>query len=307
MLLYTLDDFELFKDKSLNNVLPNETRCMIDHLSGLVGSPEYIKTPQFKNKTMGARQKKKRGDINDDDWDAFRSFKVTELGKSDKSNMNFDNLRRSLNMITPKTYNNQLQVIKNNIIEFNEGKLYDEVFSFSEKIFAIISSNFLYSEIFAKLFKDLTSEFEIYKHILKSNLINLDNLLSNIEFINPDNDYAKFCEINKNNEIRRANCLFYINLMKIGLINSNQIYEIISNLLDRFEEAILEPDQSNQNDELSEIIFIMITNAYSSFNHGDSNIIVNMVKHIGNLNINKFPSLSNKAIFKFMDILDKIN
>ena len=94
--------------------------------------------------------------------------------------------------------------------------------------------------------------------------------------------------------------------MKIGLIGSKQIYEIIINLLDKFEKSTLQVDQCNQNDELSEILYIMITNSCDYLSKDDSEIVINKVKNIGTLSPGKFPSLSNKAIFKFMDILDKI-
>ena len=112
--IYFLTDFiEILKKGSINK-LSDETINIINTLANEVGAPEYIKTPQFKNKVMGytynenghtnARRKKKNLLIEDDEWQNIRSFQATEFKKKEGIETSLYNIRNYLNMITFNTY-----------------------------------------------------------------------------------------------------------------------------------------------------------------------------------------------------------
>ena len=55
MARYTLSDFNNILENNVLNPLPESTIQIINNLASKVGAPEYIKTPQFKNK-FGLKQ-----------------------------------------------------------------------------------------------------------------------------------------------------------------------------------------------------------------------------------------------------------
>jgi hypothetical protein len=309
---YTISDFYTIYENIKNNnmQLPENTIDIINNLALKVGSPEYIKTPLFKNKTftnISNRRRKKSSDYNNsDDWDTLR-FKTTEvISKTNKEN-SLHKIRKYLNMLTYNTY----EKLKNNIInELQTTDQTSDIFNnLAKEIFKIMISNILYSEIYAKLYKDLINNFNIFEEILLENLDNFDIIFKDIEYIDPEKDYNKFCQNNKNNENRRANCIFYINLMKENIIDYNKIGSVILSLFDYLYSIISEKTKKNVIDELAELSYIMIINSYEYLNKLDtklSNTIYNNVLKITKIKCKEETGITNKCIFKHMDILDEI-
>ena len=60
--------------------------------------------------------------------------------------------------------------------------------------------NSFWSEIYAKLCKELVDKFDIMKEICKTNFTNFLDLFKNITQYNSEEDYDKFCETNKINQ-----------------------------------------------------------------------------------------------------------
>ena len=306
MIQYSLSDFSLLMQNMVDIDLPEETLSVIENLSKQVGAPEYIKTPQFKNKTqnLNPRRKKKQSDINDDDWETIRNFQTTEFKKNEGVEKNLDIIRKNLNMITLSKY----EEIKNNIIKeinfFSDNK--NEIEYLSEQIFKIISTNILYSEIYAHLYKDLISNFSIFQEILDRNFDNIDEIFQTITYFSPEENYNKFCENNRTNEIRRAICTFYINLMKEKIIDNEKIGLIILNLFKTLYNFISLKDKTNEIDELSELLYILIVNSYEDLIPDHAKKIHDNVIIISNMKLRNEPGITNKCIFKHMDILDDI-
>ena len=89
---YTLSDFITILENGIDNKMPEETIKIINMLANHVGSPEYIKTPQFKGNIMsysngagGIRRKKKQLEVDDNDWETIRSFQATQIKKKRRS------------------------------------------------------------------------------------------------------------------------------------------------------------------------------------------------------------------------------
>ena len=178
------------------------------------------------------------------------------------------------------------------------------------RLFNIVSSNILYSDIYAKLYNDLIAKFSIFKEILMENFIKLEDKFNNIEYIDPGKDYDKFCENNKKNELLRSICVFYVNLMKEGTIGTAAIANIILNLFTILNKIIVTNTKKNELDELSELIYIMTINSYECIKNYDDKIgmqILNNIERVTNIKIKEQPGITNKCIFKHMDILDEIS
>lgn len=314
MIRYSLDDFYQILNNSVVDELPEETISIINSLTSEVGAPEYIKTPQFRNKTImqsnSIRRKKKNFQTNDEEWDSIRSFQTTEIKKGQGIEANLFTLRKYLNMITLNTYDKLKGEIIKEISDVKLNKTPNDLLFLSSEIFKIMSGNILYSDIYSKMYRDLIQEFDIFKEVLMENLSQYEEQFSNIKYFEPDEDYDSFCENNKKNETLRALSSFYVNLMKENIIDKEYIEKAIFKLFEILNSMINLNTKKNELDELAELLYIIITNSYETIKEQDPDIAKNIYDNVDNitkLKVKDYPGLTNKCIFKHMDILDEIS
>ena len=316
---YTLSDFNNILEKGNLHQLPDETIAIINMLAKQVGAPEYIKTPQFKKpinigSNINVRRRKKPQELNDTDWETIRNFQATEFDKKEGIENNILLIRKYFNMITQKTYDTLKINITDEIDKIQATSLDSEInkdlIYATNEIFKMATNNILYSDIYAKLYKDLLNKYTIFNDILLENFGKFKEVFTTIEYYDPENDYEKFCENNKINETRRSLCSFYVNLMKEEVIDNDDIGNIILHLFDILNSYIEIKDKSNELDELSELIYIMVTNSYEILNKSNTELckqIYDNVVKITNIKSKKNLGITNKCIFKHMDILDEIS
>lgn len=318
--MYSLNDFKEILKNSQISEMPDKTIAVINALTSKVGAPEYNKTPQFKNKNIiqnytgdsvinSGRRRKKIQEINDDEWDTIRSFQTTELIKKDGIEANLNTIRKFLNMITFSTYDK----LKTDIIEeinlVKSTKTVNDLQYLCSEMFDIITSNVLYSEIYSELYKDLQQMFNIFNEILMKNFDKFESKFYEIKYHDPEKDYDKFCENNKKNEKLRSLSTFYINLMKINILDTEQIANIILRIFSILQDHV-NVAKKNELDELSELIYILVTNGYEKIKQEQPNQadeILNNIKRISQTKVKNTPGITNKCIFKHMDMLDEIS
>ena len=309
---YTLDDFNTIIFDGIQLELPKNTIELITSIANQVGATDYIKTPQFpkranpKEVSLGNRRRQKTQEINDDDWDVIRNFQATDLKKSEGINVSIDEIRKLLNKVTEKTYDKLFPQICSEIDKIIEANI-EDVSKVGDTIFTIASGNTFYSNMYAKLYKSLMDKYSVMRNIFMSNFQKFSSVFTTIEYCSPNENYDKFCENNKNNEKRRALGMFYINLMKEGVIKNETMIEIIQNIQTYFMSKIREEGNKDIIDELSENIYIFITNCNSHLEDEDEwEDITSIVEKISKSKVSEYPSITNKTIFKHMDILDEI-
>ena len=105
--------------------------------------------------------------------------------------------------------------------------------------------------------------------------------------------------------------LFIVNLMKNGVIEKEEILEIIKNLQKLIMKYITKPDKTNEVEELNENLYIIITNSLREIKFGIDDGTENIIKGIEFISILKpkmkeYPSITNKTIFKHMDIITEL-
>lgn len=328
---YLIEDFQHIMNSGFNYTLDKQIVSMIQTISNQVGSPEYIKTPQFvkndkykKNDNyvneVGFTKKRygnnKAKEVSDEDWETIRSFQSTEIAKKEGIDTSIDLIRKQLNKITDKTYNVLKESIQNEIkkiinddsmIPVLSDELLVELNKVGNAIFGIASGNKFYSEMYAKLYKELMCEFSFMKVIFRRNFKEFSSLFTNVEYCHPNDDYDKFCENNKTNETRRAISSFYVNLMKHGVIEKNDIIQIIGELQKDIEKLIDGENNKNVIEELSEVMFILVTNSFQELESNDLwEEIVDSISRVAKMKVKTKPSISSKTIFKYMDIIDII-
>jgi hypothetical protein len=329
-LKYTLKDFTNITFDGFNYSLPEDTISLISELSLEVGSPSYIKTPVFQKRENplkassstsilgGVLGKKRKGNrnvevLNDADWEALRTFQTTVIEQKVGLEAQIDLLRSSLNKISEKSYID----IRNKIIDLLDQLIAEEISSdemmrVSKIIFEIASTNRFFSKLYADLYSDLINKYDVMKEIFTNCFDSFIELFNNIEYVDADKDYDLFCKINKDNEKRKALSTFFVNLMKNEIIPVHDLKSLLCNLLSQLVAFIEEENKKNIVDELTENIALLYSkNLFDGtldvdqkkYMIGESSVLETITK-LANSKVKTYPSLSNKSIFKFMDMIE---
>jgi hypothetical protein len=330
-LRYTLEQIENIIFNGFDYEIPDNIMETISDLALKVGSPDYVKTPIFKKRenpmkvepnsvaVTGTKEsfgnKKKRGNkgmeiLNNDDWDSLRTFQTTKIESKTGVDADFDSIRALINKITDKNYidirNKIVEIIEKMVTENSENVLSN----IGTNIFDIASSNRYFSKIYADLYTDLSSKFDFIKYKYRENLDRFTELFNNIEYVDPNENYDRFCEINKINEKRKSLASFYINLMNNGIISKEEIMIITRNLLANIYKFISLENKKNEVEELTETIAILYKKQLyedddaECYDEIEGHNISEIIEKIANSKVKDYKSLTNKALFKFMDLID---
>ena len=182
-------------------------------------------------------------------------------------------------------------------------------------IYEISSTNKFYSKIFADLFAELMLKYDWLRNIFDDGYNNIMEQYKNINYVDPDVDYDKFCDMNKINEKRKAVTTFFVNLSLNGYIPAIGIVKILKNLLEIVMGLIDVNDKKNEVDELTENIAILFNKdlmelltksedyVETDFKIKDSSIL-EIITKLAKSKSKDYASLSNKAIFKYMDLIE---
>ena len=321
-LKYSLEDFRNIRFEGFNFVLPEDTITLISNLSLEVGSPTYVKTPNFQkqdpskmpvgesalNKNNNRRRNKPREMVNDEDWESVRNFQSTKIEQKEGVEIKINDIKLLLNKITDKNYAENKDKIISIMTENNE---YDELFKIGTTIFEIASNNKFYSKIYADLYTEIMGKFEIMHEIFEKSISEFLELFNVIQYVDPKVDYNLFCKINVDNEKRQSLSLFFVNLMINGVIKKGRILNIIKNLLTQVKTFISKENKKNEVDELTENISILYKKELfdnDDFNNTELEIngtkIDDFIDVLANSKIKNYLSFTNKSLFKFMDMVE---
>ena len=311
-IIYTRTDYERIKKEGFEYVLPKETLETIKKIAANVGAPEYIKTPHFDKRSYKPRIHIK--EVSDAEWDSIRNFKTTVMEKKKGVELSIDKIRKHLNKMTAKTYDTlQTQICAEiDLIvaaETNQEELVIELNKIGDAIFEIASGNRFYSNMYAALYNELMSKYEFMKTILSDKLNTDIHIFNDFAYCSPDKDYDQFCLNNKTNEKRRALGLFYVNLMLQKIIPKEKIIKMINELQTNLADYIKTENNTNIVEELSELLFGLITTGAPELKplKAEWSHIIEQITLVSKMKAKSAPSISNKTIFKHMDMLMELN
>jgi hypothetical protein len=312
-LVYTRTDYDRIKREGFTYNLPKETLETIKKIAANVGAPEYIKTPHF-DKQRSYKPRLHIKDFSDTEWDTLRNFKATVMEKKKGVELSIDKIRKHLNKMTAKTYTTLQDQICAEIdliieTETNKDELMIELNKIGDAIFEIASGNRFYSGMYAALYNELMTRYEFMQTILSAKLNTDIHIFNDFAYCSPEKDYDKFCNNNKTNEKRRALGLFYVNLMLNKIIPATKIVSMISDLQSNIDNYITTENNANIVEEMTELLFYLITTGAVALKplKADWDSMLAKVTRISAMKAKSAPSISNKTIFKHMDILMEIN
>jgi hypothetical protein len=311
--------------------IPDDVVSIINYLCSNVGSPGLNSNIFQKSasdraedtsasfdgfKTFNKKRKNKSMEVSNDEWETLRSFQATKIEQKTGIDGDIDQIRLFLNKLTDKTFLDMREKIIEKIDRIClDTKNESDIIKLGNVIYDLSSTNKFYSRIFADLFAELLNLYSWLKPIFDEKYKNIMLQYNNIVYVDPEKDYDKFCDMNKNNERRKAITTFIVNLALCGVIPRQNIVIILKDLLETVVSMIDKVDKKNEVDELTENIAILfnkdiIDSVINSEDYDedeylvDDKTIFDTITTLAKSKAKDYPSLSNKAIFKFMDLVE---
>jgi len=249
-----------------------------------------------------------------EDWKNVRTvFKATKIEVKEGTEKQISEIRSALNKLSNKNVDTQktviIQLIHQTITESKEKD--EDLHKIAQIIFDIASSNKFYSEIYAELYKELITEFSVFNDKLENLIENYKESLNNICAVDPNVDYDGYCKYTKTNDLRKAMITFIVNLTKVKVINNELVLNLIMYLFENVSQKAQESNKTNEVEEITENIFILITQSSTLLNSSevwDNQIVpkINELSKIRKTDPERYVSMSNRAGFKYMDMVDKL-
>jgi hypothetical protein len=324
-LKYNLKQFSDISYSGFHFEIPEDTLNMINYLCIQVGSSTIssnVFTKVASNTPIseeGIKNRKKKGnksmEVSSEEWESIRTFQTTKMEQKTGVESDINEIRLYLNKLTDKTFLDMKDKIIakiNCICETCTSQ--EDIVKLGHVLYDMCSTNKFYSKIFAVLFAELASMYSWLKDIFKENYKQIMLLYNDIQYIDSDKDYDGFCEMNKKNEKRRAITTFYMNLALNEFIEKEEIVKMLRDILKSIMNMIHVPDKKNEVDELTEIVSILFNKEMVNDVDDDADdpeeyyvldqSIIDVISWLAQNKAKDYPSLSNKAIFKYMDLVE---
>lgn len=278
---------------------------------------------------------KQRNERSDELWKGVPAFKATKIEKKEGADQLMNEIRVCLNKISNKNYQQQRDAIfkwMQEVLEEQDQEVQlKNVKMIAQSIFDIASSNKFYSEIYAVLYRELIENYAFFSDYISNVITEYYDGIDKIEFVDSNKDYDKYCENNKLNDKRKAMSTFIVNLMKQQVLPKSEVLELIISIQNKIIENIDVDDKTNWIDEVTENLYILISLVAQdqtltgakhsselvvekqSFSDQETEIgaieeqvlkIRNNIELCSKFKVKDHKSVSSRAIFKYMDILE---
>ena len=331
---YTLQDYSDVLFTGYKYELPENTQNIIKNLTKELGvviaaaaiaaatvtqkPDDYFKqsNPHYNKRNKSDYRFKQRNERSDESWKGAPVFKATKIEKKEGADLLMNEIRVCLNKISNKNYEQQRDAIFKciqEVLEEQDGEVQlKNVKMIAQSIFDIASSNKFYSEIYAGLYRELIEKYAFFSEYISNVITEYYEGIDKIEFVDSNKDYDKYCENNKLNDKRKAMSTFIVNLMKQQILNKNEVLELIISIQNKIIENIDVEGKTNWIDEVTENLYILISlvaqdqdTVIGSIEEQVSTIRSN-IELFSKYKVKDHKSISSRAVFKYMDILEII-
>ena len=89
--------------------------------------------------------------------------------------------------------------------------------------------------MYARLYSELKEKITIIKEIFAKSYSEFIKTFEVIEYIEAEDDYDKFCSVNRDNDNRKAMSLFIVYLTNYDMISPDSVVELTKQLVDKFQ------------------------------------------------------------------------
>uniref|UniRef100_A0A6C0JZE6 MIF4G domain-containing protein n=1 Tax=viral metagenome TaxID=1070528 RepID=A0A6C0JZE6_9ZZZZ len=224
-------------------------------------------------------------------------------------------LRNHLNKISTKTYENLKTSILNNIKEimgnYGDTKTEDQqsdIQKIVNFIFETGCANKFYSELYAKLYKELIDTYAVFNEVITPFIEKYVESIQEVKVVDQNKDYDGFCENNKKNDKRRATSTFIMNLYANGVLTAEVVLDIFRQFQTIAIGYIEDASKIGDVEEITENIFLLVSmgaNLLKDEPVWKSDILPN-IHMFASFKMKEKPGLSSRTIFKYKDLVEKV-
>lgn len=245
-------------------------------------------------------------DIPDENWEAMRNFKATKIEVKTGIEKVINDIRSVINKLNAaKISQQQIQVIQL-VRDYMESDAHspENTAQLVRTVFDVASSNKMLAPLYAELYRELIDEFDDFK-------APIDSLVADmiaqpmIEYVDPDKDYDGFCVYNKQIDRRKSTTAFAVECMKADLLEDANIIGLLNWYLDTSRSLVETEGNEKTVEELAEMAYIVVHQGKTALREADGwDEVCEKVAAMSKMNAKELPSCSNRAVFKYKDIVD---
>ena len=212
---YLIADFDKISNEGIVYTLDASVLSIIQQLNNQVSSPDYGNASRVDEKRLHETFHVKRhgGRTHHDKEFDIKICTNQHLIKKD-TDLRADTIRKLLNKITTKTYNDLFPTL---ILEFDKilELQDDDKRIISMLVLSIVSETAFYSDMYAMLYAYLLDHYDFLREEMDNRVNTFKQWAGEITYYNPDTDYDLFCKNNKANLKRKSVGVFLVNLAKL--------------------------------------------------------------------------------------------
>jgi hypothetical protein len=243
-------------------------------------------------------------------WENMKAIQAPPVKEKTGVEKCIQEIRVCINKMTSKNYENQKDKILELLatcLEENDSNQEENLQKVSGFIFSVASTNKLFANNYASLYKELMNKYDVFGNLVQDFLNNYVNSVKNIKYVEPDVNYEEYCMYNKQNELRRSTAVFLVHLVKNDVLAVTRILNVIAAFQDLTNVYIEEDDRLNEVDEIAEILFLFLKEGKDIFSQCKGEwiwkfVIIPNVEKISKIPRGEKVSLSSRAIFKYKDM-----
>jgi hypothetical protein len=258
------------------------------------------KYDKYKQNTINRNKK------DDVSWENIRNFKSTVIEKKEGIEKKKNDVRICLNKMSNKNYDIQRDAIFSYILDIENNE--EELEKIALSIFDIASTNKFYSEMYAKLYRELIKLYPVFQKVMNDFLQNYLISLQDIKYADPNIDYDLFCEYTKISDKRKATAQFIVHMMHETILSQEYIISIITNLIKKVRENMNLVNKVNEVEEITELVNIFISQSITIIIPNEQWIqCIDAIHEFSKYKLKEKNSLSSRIIFKYSDLVSIIN
>lgn len=324
---YTIEKFQeinfyskpcILEENVINKIkkLEEEIKKYIESTTDVAEKTKTYEVNKYDKKNrLGKYDKRSYNSLDDiGNWNSTKMLKITPKIVKEGTEKYMDEIRISLNKLS----NKNIDFLKDQIINTIEKILEntqdkeEDIKKISKIIFDTAISNKFFSELYADIYNILNKKFDIiFKNQIISIIENYKESINDIIYVDSNKDYDAYCAYIKKNDIRKASTTFIVHLLKKQILPTNDVMGVILYLEDLVCSYAEQDGRNNEIEEIVENLFILITQCHSELKDiqlWTEEIIENIFKlsKLRKTDVAKYKSMTNRATFKLMDIIDSI-
>jgi hypothetical protein len=221
-------------------------------------------------------------------------------------------IRSYLNKLTDKTYDEMILNIEEEISQImkldNDG-IDEYMIRVASHIFDIASMNKFYSQVYARLYQEIIKTHPEFSNILIKKYSEFTKQCLEINYVNPEVNYDGFCSYKSEVERRQGTACFVVHLMNMELLEPSSAIVLFREFISLIEERT----NNVESQRVIEDILIILESMFGVANmkllgtvDELRDTIIPRISKLTGMKPKLHQGLTNKTIFRFMDILDKI-